>query len=101
MADASTPDYRSDRRARERRILLPESQHAEHIGCHVDAPAHTIPDQMHTSIETVAVDRLVAEDVVYDFSDRDWKPGDVLTPSDIESYERKHGSLSAPTRSHW
>lgn len=64
---------------------------AEHIGCHVDAPAHTVADQMHATIEAVPVDRLVAEAVVYDFSDRDWKPGDILTPSDIEAYERKHG----------
>ncbi|MCK1328963.1 cyclase family protein [Bradyrhizobium sp. CW9] len=70
---------------------MPKRQHAEHIGCHVDAPNHTVPDQMHASIETVALERLVAEAVVYDFSDREWKPGEDLTPSDIEPYERANG----------
>ncbi len=64
---------------------------AEHIGCHVDAPAHTVADKMQSTIETFAVDCLVSEAVVYDFSDRDWKPGDNLTPTDIETYEREKG----------
>jgi kynurenine formamidase len=64
---------------------------AEHIGCHVDAPAHTVANMMEATVETLPVDCLVAEAIVYDFSDRDWKPGDILTPSDIEAYERRHG----------
>nr|WP_252121581.1 cyclase family protein [Rhizobium sp. RCAM05350] len=29
---------------------------------------------------------------VYDFSERDWKPGEVLTRNDIISYEEQHGA---------
>jgi kynurenine formamidase len=64
---------------------------AEHIGCHVDAPAHILSGMMDATIETFPVDNLVAEATVYDFADRDWKPGDALTPDDIEKYEREHG----------
>jgi len=63
----------------------------EHIGCHVDAPAHTVSHMTDVTIETFPIDRLVAEAVVYDFSDRDWKPGDILTPTDLLAYERQHG----------
>lgn len=65
---------------------------AEHTGCHCDAPAHTLADKMDETIETFPADRLITTARVYDFSDRDWQPGQVLTPDDILDYERKHGA---------
>ena len=47
---------------------------------------------MHETIDTFPADCLVGTARVYDFSDRDWKPGEVLTRDDILDYERKHGA---------
>jgi kynurenine formamidase len=65
---------------------------AEHTGCHCDAPAHIHADRMHETIDTFPADCLVGTARVYDFSDRDWKPGEVLTQDDILDYERRHGA---------
>ena len=65
---------------------------AEHTGCHCDAPAHILKDRMSETIETFPADRLITTARVYDFSDRDWKPGEVLTRADILAYEEKHGA---------
>jgi len=63
----------------------------EHIGCHVDAPAHVPEGDKNATVDMFAIDALIASATVYDFSDRDWKPGDVLTADDIEAYEKLHG----------
>ncbi|MBU2325980.1 MAG: cyclase family protein [Alphaproteobacteria bacterium] len=65
---------------------------AEHTGCHCDAPSHIHADRMNETVDTIPVDRLITTARVYDFSDRDWKPGEVLTRSDIISYEEQHGA---------
>lgn len=65
---------------------------AEHTGCHCDAPAHIHADRMHETIDTFPADCLVGTARVYDFSDRDWKPGEVLTRQDILDYESRHGA---------
>jgi kynurenine formamidase len=65
---------------------------AEHTGCHVDAPAHIHADRMNETIETIPVDRLITTARVYDFSDRDWKPGELLTRQDVLDYESRHGA---------
>ena len=64
---------------------------AEHTGCHCDAPAHIHTDRMHQTIETFPVDQLITTARVYDFSDRDWKPGETLKREDILGYEEKYG----------
>src|SRR6185437_1892297 len=65
---------------------------AEHTGCHCDAPAHIHANRMDQTIETFPVDRLIATARVYDFSDRDWVPGQVLSRQDILDFEEKHGA---------
>jgi kynurenine formamidase len=65
---------------------------AEHTGCHCDAPAHIHKDRMAETIETFPVDRLIATARVYDFSGRDWRPGETLSREDILSYEQQHGA---------
>ena len=52
---------------------------AEHTGAHVDAPAHMLPNRMDRTIDTFPADHLFASAVLYDFSDRDLKPGDLIT----------------------
>lgn len=63
----------------------------EHIGCHVDAPAHIVADMMDATIDTFPVDHLVSEAAVYHFAGRDWKPGDLLTVEDVLEHERRTG----------
>ncbi|MGU7771544.1 cyclase family protein [Burkholderia sp. MR1-5-21] len=65
---------------------------AEHTGCHCDAPAHIHPDRMDETIDTFPADRLISVARVYDFSDRDWQPGQTLGMADILAYEEIHGA---------
>ena len=65
---------------------------AEHTGCHCDAPAHIHADRMDQTIETIPADHLITTARVYDFADRDWAPGQILTRQDILDYESKHGA---------
>lgn len=69
---------------------------AEHTGCHVDAPAHIHADMMDATVDIIPVDRLIATARVYDFSDRAWQPGQVLTRADVEDYENRHGAPVGP-----
>lgn len=64
---------------------------AEHTGAHVDAPAHMVAERMDRTIDTFAPDHLIAAAVLYDFSDRNLKAGDLLTAADFAAYEAKHG----------
>ncbi len=68
----------------------------EHIGCHVDAPSHVAQNRKDDTVDTLPVDALVAPAVVYDFSDRTFQPGEVLTADDIEAYEKRHGCAVRP-----
>jgi kynurenine formamidase len=65
---------------------------AEHTGCHCDAPAHIHADRMYQTVDVLPVDCLISTARVYDFSDREWKPGEVLTREDILSYEAAQGA---------
>ena len=58
----------------------------EHVGCHVDAPAHTVPGMMHATVDTLAVDQLCGPAVLYNFSHRDLQPGQALTADDFRAY---------------
>ncbi len=69
---------------------------AEHTGCHCDAPAHVVEGMMECTIDTIDVARLIATARVYDFSDREWRPGETLTRKDVEAYEARHGSPVGP-----
>jgi len=69
---------------------------AEHTGCHVDAPAHIHADRMNQTIDTFPPNCLVAVARVYDFSDRNLKPGELITDKDILDYEKRHGDPVGP-----
>ncbi|MBY5406683.1 cyclase family protein [Rhizobium leguminosarum] len=64
---------------------------AEHTGCHCDAPAHIIEGMRDQTIEKLPPTALIGPAKVYDFSCRDWQPGQLLTLRDIADYEEKLG----------
>ena len=65
---------------------------AEHSGTHVDAPVHFHPHLMHMSIDTFPPDKLIAPAVLYDFSDKDLQPAELITRDMVEAYEAAHGA---------
>jgi len=69
---------------------------AEHTGCHCDAPAHIHADRMDQTIETFPADRLVTTARIYDFGEREWVPGELLTRQDVLDCEARHGSPVGP-----
>jgi kynurenine formamidase len=64
---------------------------AEHTAAHVDAPAHMLPDRMDRTIDTFPADHLISAAVLYDFSKRDLKPGDLITADDLRNAEETSG----------
>ena len=64
---------------------------SEHTGTHVDAPVHFHPQMENASIDCFAPDTLIAPAAVYDFADRNLKPGELITRDMVEAYERDHG----------
>lgn len=65
---------------------------AEHTGAHVDAPAHVLPDRMERTIDTFPAHHLVAPAVLYDFADRDLKPGQLISADDLRRAEDRSGA---------
>jgi len=64
---------------------------SEHTGTHVDAPVHFHPEMENASIDCFAPDNLIAPAVVYDFADRELKPGELITRAMVDAYEQAHG----------
>ncbi len=67
---------------------------AEHTGAHVDAPAHMLPNRMDRTIDTFSPDHLIGEGVLYDFSGRDLKPGELITAEDLSRKEAETGAAA-------
>lgn len=63
---------------------------AEHIGAHVDAPAHTQPAMMEHTIDTMPPDALLAKASVFDLSPLALGPGDVADAEALRSVEAAH-----------
>ena len=59
-------------------LVLPE-----HVGPHVDAPAHVVAERPQATVDTLDVTALWGRALVVDVSDRDWKPGDLLGVDDL------------------
>src|SRR3954452_4116931 len=59
-------------------LVLPE-----HVGPHVDAPAHVVAERAEATVDTLDVTALWGRAVVVDVSDRDWKAGDLLDVDDL------------------
>ncbi|MEI7759469.1 MAG: cyclase family protein [Thermoleophilia bacterium] len=63
----------------------------EHIGSHVDAPAHAVAGLAHRTIDQYAVDRFILPYVKYDLATYELGPGDLVTRSTLEEVERRDG----------
>lgn len=65
---------------------------AEHGGTHVDAPIHFAEGR--STVDAIALDRLVAPGVVVDVSERASQDPDYLVSvADLEGWEARHGTL--------
>jgi kynurenine formamidase len=66
----------------------------EHDGTHIDAPAHFIKGG--TTVEALAIDKLVCPAVVIDVSDRcEGRPDYAVAVADVERFESAHGRVPA------
>ncbi|MHB1787146.1 MAG: cyclase family protein [Acidimicrobiales bacterium] len=65
---------------------------SEHTGTHVDAPVHFHPSMMDKSIDKFPADKLIAPAVLYDFSDKELQPGELLTLDLVKAYEAEKGA---------
>ncbi len=68
----------------------------EHSGTHVDAPAHFISEAKpaaHVTIDEVPINRLIARGARLDC--REFREGELVPASFIESWEQTHGALQA------
>ena len=64
----------------------------EHAGTHIDAPAHFIKGG--TTVEAIAIDKLVCPAVVIDVSDKcEGDPDYAVTVADVERFESAHGRV--------
>jgi kynurenine formamidase len=68
-------------------LILPE-----HVGCHVDAPAHVQAERPEATIDTVAPTALWGRAVVVDVSDRDWQPGQLFALDDFVEVAADRGA---------
>jgi kynurenine formamidase len=59
----------------------------EHIGAHVDAPAHIHPHMMHHTIDTLQVNALVSPAKVFHMTDLNLKPGELVDLNTLEKIE--------------
>ena len=63
----------------------------EHIGSHVDAPAHAVAGLADRTIDLYPVDRFIAPYVKYDLSAFDPQPGMLISRAQLEEVERRDG----------
>ena len=63
----------------------------EHVGAHVDAPAHAVATLADRTIDRYPVDRFIAPYVKYDLSAHAPGPGDLVTRATLAEVERRDG----------
>ena len=61
----------------------------EHVGSHVDAPAHAVAELADRTIELYPVDRFIAPYVKYDLSKHEPGPGDLVSRATLEEVEAR------------
>ena len=69
---------------------------AEHVGTHVDAPAHMQSQMMEDTVEKLPADYLIAPAVVYDIASLNLKAGENATLEDILLLEKRMGMAVKP-----
>ena len=63
----------------------------EHVGSHVDAPAHAVAGLADRTIDLYPVDRFIAPYVKYDLSQYAPGPGDLVSRATLEAVEDRDG----------
>jgi kynurenine formamidase len=63
----------------------------EHVGSHVDAPAHAVAGMADRTIDRFPVERFVAPYVKYDLSAFSPGPGDLVGAAELREVERRDG----------
>lgn len=63
----------------------------EHVGCHVDAPAHAHKNLAHKTIETFPANCIMGPAKKVDVTDLDLQPGDLLTLAQYEAAAKRAG----------
>jgi kynurenine formamidase len=65
----------------------------EHVGTHCDAPAHADPTQPDFTIDTYSADAMIGPACILNFADRNLEAGDILTETDILTWEAENGQI--------
>jgi len=68
----------------------------EHVGAHVDAPAHAVAKMPEHTIERYPVERFIAPYVKYDVSSDEPGPGELVTRAALEAVEGRDGARAEP-----
>jgi kynurenine formamidase len=68
----------------------------EHIGAHVDAPAHVVPNMMERTVDTYPPDMIVGPAVVLDMTRLGLKAGELLSAEDVLRWEEEHQMAIRP-----
>jgi kynurenine formamidase len=68
----------------------------EHVGSHVDAPAHAVASLAERTIEQYPVDRFVAPYVKYDLTAYAPAPGDLVPAATLRAVEERDGVAAGP-----
>ena len=63
----------------------------EHIGSHVDVPAHMVPSMMDFTVDAYPPDIVIGPAVVLEMTELDLKPGELLSAEQILCWEENHG----------
>jgi kynurenine formamidase len=75
--------------------FLQELTFGEHVGAHVDAPAHAVARMAEHTIDRFPVERFVAPYVKYDLSVLAPGPGDLVGAAELRAVEQRHGVACA------
>src|SRR5688572_25527779 len=64
----------------------------EHVGTHMDAPVHFVPDGLY--VDQIKPESLIVPAVVIDITEKAKRdPAAVVTPDDIRAWERRYGRV--------
>jgi arylformamidase len=67
----------------------------EHVGSHVDAPAHAVAGLRDHTIDAYPVERFVAPYVKYDLTSLELEPGRLVTAAELRAVEARDGCRPA------
>ncbi len=85
-------EIRADERTHDRDgYFLQHLSFGEHLGSHVDAPAHAVAQLADRTIDRFPVDRFLAPYVKYDLTAFALRPGDLVSAEQLQEVEERDG----------